>query len=215
MSASCSAGRALGDDVADRPRERRDEHEQQADERRRRAAAGSCRRRAARRRASRSPAPTTFSPCNRSPRNAMPRPIVKNTCTWITIDDSPAGMPSFMPRNSRPNWKTPMARPYAMTTPAGIRGRANEEHQRHGGEEKAQRGERERRHFPQADLDRHERKSPHRDDDENEREIARGETTIHRPCAGSMSACVLFNIPVRLFDGETRASRRPTVVEID
>ena len=41
----------------------------------------------------------------------MPSPIVKNTCTWMTSDDSPAGMPSFMPRNSRPNWQTPMATP--------------------------------------------------------------------------------------------------------
>ena len=41
----------------------------------------------------------------------MPRPIVKNTCTWITSDDSPAGIPSFMPRNSSPNWNTPIAKP--------------------------------------------------------------------------------------------------------
>ena len=53
----------------------------------------------------------------------MPRPIVKNTCTWITSDDSPAGIPSFMPRNSRPNWNTPIASPYAMTTLDGMRGR--------------------------------------------------------------------------------------------
>ena len=29
---------------------------------------------------------------------------MKNTCIWMTSDESPAGMPSFMPRNSRPNW---------------------------------------------------------------------------------------------------------------
>ncbi len=39
------------------------------------------------------------------------RPIVKNTCNWMTSDDSPAGMPSFMPMNSRPNWTTPIAKP--------------------------------------------------------------------------------------------------------
>jgi hypothetical protein len=37
--------------------------------------------------------------------------MVKNTWSWITTDDSPAGMPSAMPRNSSPNWKTPMASP--------------------------------------------------------------------------------------------------------
>ena len=56
-------------------------------------------------------APATFCAETRSPRYAMPSPMVKNTCTWMTSDDSPAGMPSFMPRNSRPNWHTPMATP--------------------------------------------------------------------------------------------------------
>ena len=42
---------------------------------------------------------------------ATASPIVKNTCIWITSDESPAAIPSFMPRNSRPNWNTPIARP--------------------------------------------------------------------------------------------------------
>ncbi len=109
----------------------------------------------------------------------MPRPIVKNTCTWITSDDSPAGIPSFMPRNSRPNWNTPIASPYAMTTLDGHARPPNEEHQRHGGEEESQCRQRKRRHFVQSDLDRDERKAPESDDDEDQREIARCETSIH------------------------------------
>ena len=60
---------------------------------------------------------------SRSPAKAIASPIVKNTCSWITIDDSPAAMPSFMPRNSRPNWSTPIATPYATTLRQGIAGR--------------------------------------------------------------------------------------------
>ena len=30
----------------------------------------------------------------------------------MTIDDSPAGIPSFIPRNNSPNWQTPIAKPY-------------------------------------------------------------------------------------------------------
>src|SRR6202171_1890414 len=69
------------------------------------------------------PAPTRLCRCKRSPRNAMARPMVKNTCTWITSDERPAGMPSFIPRNSKPNWKTPIARPYPATSRHGMRGR--------------------------------------------------------------------------------------------
>ena len=68
-------------------------------------------------------APTMLCRWKRSPENATARPIVKNTCIWITSDDSPAGMPSLMPRNSRPNWQTPIAKPYATTSRHGIAGR--------------------------------------------------------------------------------------------
>ena len=56
-------------------------------------------------------APAMWCRCSRSPISSTASPMVKNTCTWITSDDSPAGMPSFIPRNSRPNWHTPMAKP--------------------------------------------------------------------------------------------------------
>jgi len=38
-------------------------------------------------------------------------------------DERPAGMPSLIPRNSRPNWKTPIASPYPTTSGHGMRGR--------------------------------------------------------------------------------------------
>src|SRR6266542_6424560 len=70
------------------------------------------------------PAASTFIRDSRSPRNATPSAIVKNTCSWITSDESPAGMPSFMPRKSSPNWQTPIAKPYATRSRDGIAGRA-------------------------------------------------------------------------------------------
>ncbi len=57
------------------------------------------------------PAPTRLCIDSRSRRYTSPKPIVKNTCTWMTSDESPAGMPSFMPRNRSPNWHTPIAKP--------------------------------------------------------------------------------------------------------
>ena len=56
-------------------------------------------------------APIALCAWSRSPRNAIARPMVKKTWSWITSDDRPAGMPSFMPRNSNPNWNTPIAKP--------------------------------------------------------------------------------------------------------
>ena len=47
---------------------------------------------------------------------------MKNTCIWMTSDESPAGIPSLRPRNSRPNWQTPIAKPYATTSRHGIAG---------------------------------------------------------------------------------------------
>src|SRR6202047_2262021 len=67
-------------------------------------------------------APIRLCRCRRSPRNAMARPMVKNTCTWMISDERPAGMPSLIPRNSRPNWKTPIASPYPTTSGHGMRG---------------------------------------------------------------------------------------------
>ena len=49
--------------------------------------------------------------CSRSPSSITASPIVKNTCSWITSDESPAGMPSFIPRNRSPNCSTPIATP--------------------------------------------------------------------------------------------------------
>src|SRR6266566_3833872 len=68
-------------------------------------------------------APMRLCRCKRSPRNAMARPMVKNTCTWMISEERPAGMPSLIPRNSRPNWKTPIASPYPTTSDHGMRGR--------------------------------------------------------------------------------------------
>jgi hypothetical protein len=56
----------------------------------------------------------------------------------------------------------------------------DEEHQRHCGEEEAQRSERERGNFTQTDLDRDERESPQRDDGNRQREVARREMGFQR-----------------------------------
>jgi hypothetical protein len=56
-------------------------------------------------------APITLWRRRRSPAKATASPMVMNTWVWITIDDNPADMPSFMPRKSSPNWPTPMASP--------------------------------------------------------------------------------------------------------
>ena len=41
----------------------------------------------------------------------MARPMVKNTCSWITSDDKPAGMPSFDAEKEQSELATPIARP--------------------------------------------------------------------------------------------------------
>ena len=46
-------------------------------------------------------APTRLCRWKRSPENATARPIVKNTCIWMTSDDSPAGIPSLMPEEQQ------------------------------------------------------------------------------------------------------------------
>src|SRR5690242_2220310 len=56
----------------------------------------------------------------------------------------------------------------------------DEEHERHRREEEAQCDERERRDFAQPHLDRNERETPERDDDEDQREVAGRETSLHR-----------------------------------
>jgi hypothetical protein len=68
---------------------------------------------------------------------------VKNTCIWITIDDSPAGIASCMPRNSELEGtdREPVRGDHRERHPRA----GNEEHEWHGGEGKAQRREREGR----------------------------------------------------------------------
>ena len=61
----------------------------------------------------------------------------------------------------------------------------DEEDQRECGEEKAERGHRERRDLPQSDLDRDKREAPERNDGEDQREIARGKPGL---CAQSSTS---------------------------
>ena len=54
------------------------------------------------------PAPATTAPnsCARRARSwvsSVTRPIVKNTCIWMTRDARPVGMPAAIPANSRQN----------------------------------------------------------------------------------------------------------------
>ncbi len=55
--------------------------------------------------------PSHCQRCGVSPNKAAAMSMVMNACVCSTTEDMPAGMPSCMPVNSRPNCPTPCTKP--------------------------------------------------------------------------------------------------------
>ena len=76
------------------------------------------------------------------------------------------------------------------------------QHQRYRGEEEAQRGERERRQFAQADLDRNKREAQQRDDGQRQQQVAWGERVLHadrrRVAPGRNVVCIACSVLARV-----------------
>ena len=104
---------------------------------------------------------------------------MKNTCIWMTSDDSPAGIPSLIPRKSSPNWQTPIAKPYNTTSRHGIAGRRMKNTIGTAARKKRSAASVNGGTSVERDLDRDERVAPDRNDGERQREIARGEVGFH------------------------------------